>query len=466
MQRAEASGLYDIRQFGAAGDGETLDTAAIQQAIDACHAAGGGTVLVPPGTYLTGTVSLKSRVNLHLSAGATLLGSPRREDYNPDDIFPENPVFSRENVTGAHLVIAYRADQVSITGEGTIDGNGAAFFEPLPPEELSTSYRRKERNFSVREWRPGQMIFFCRCTNVAVRDVALRNSPYWTLLLLGCTRAQVRGLRISNPPQTPNGDGIDIDCCRQVTVSDCIITSGDDSITLRDHSRLLGEHAQPCSDVAISNCVLSTPCNAVRVGVGDGEIRDCILSNLVIRDSRTGINMVGAYSERAAHGAVIENIRFVNIIMDVVMPLNIILGVHAKPPAALRHVSLAQIRAVAEQGGYIGGNPGHRLEDIRLHEVQLELTGEGVDGQFDGARPRPTGALGVPTGLFIREVDRLRVTGLEVRAREATDGPRSALEICDCADVTLSDVDTTPAQAPVTVERCERVTIRDRRHHG
>jgi polygalacturonase len=131
------------------------------------------------------------------------------------------------------------------------------------------------------------MVFFCRCTNVTVRDVRLVNSPYWTLLLLGCTRARIRGLSISNPPQTPNGDGIDIDCCREVTVSDCIVTSGDDSITLRAHSALLGEHAQACRDVTITNCVLSTPCNAVRVGVGDGEIRNCTLSNLIIDDTQT-----------------------------------------------------------------------------------------------------------------------------------------------------------------------------------
>ena len=101
-------GAYNVRRFGAVGDGCALDTAALQQAVDACHEGGGGTVLVPAGTYLTGTLYLKSRVTLYLSAGATLLGSSRREDYNADGVFPENRVFTTENVTGAHLVIAYR----------------------------------------------------------------------------------------------------------------------------------------------------------------------------------------------------------------------------------------------------------------------------------------------------------------------------------------------------------------------
>lgn len=237
---SEPSSFISICDSGAAGDGLTLDTAAIQRAIDACHAQGGGTVVVPPGTWLTGTIFLKSHVTLHMASGATLLGSTRREDYNADDIFPENPVFSQENVTGAHLIIAYRAHDVAITGEGTIDGNSAAFFEPLPPEETTTTYRMKTRNFPIRDWRPGQMVFFCRCTNVSVRDVSLINATYWTLLLLGCRGVQVRGLRITNPPQTQNGDGLDIDCCQEVTVSDCLIHSGDDAITLRGHSRLLG----------------------------------------------------------------------------------------------------------------------------------------------------------------------------------------------------------------------------------
>jgi polygalacturonase len=437
----QMTGVYNIRDFGAAGDGVTLDTAAIQRAIDACTEAGGGTILVPPGTWLTGTIYLKSHVNLHLMAGATLLGSSRREDYNPDDIFPENPVFSRENVTGAHLIIAYQADHVSITGEGTVDGNSAAFFEPLSPEEDSASYRSKHRNYAVREWRPGQMILFCRCTNVSVRDVSLINAPYWTLLLFGCTVARVRGVRVENPPLTPNGDGIDIDCCRQVTVSDCIVSSGDDAITLRAAGTLLGEHAQPCSDVTVTNCVLSTPCNAIRIGVGDGEIRDCTFSNLVIRESRTGINIVCAYSERAAHGAIIEDIRLANIIMDVVTPINIILGVYAKPPAAARRIALSQITATTRQGGYIGGNPGLRAEEISLSDVQLRLIGDDVDPSFDGSQPRPTGSMGVPVGLFIREVNRLRIEALRVDATEVGATWRSALQITSCDDVAVNEPD-------------------------
>lgn len=460
VQLPDACGEYDVRRFGAVGDGATLATDALQAAIDACHAAGGGTVVVPAGTWLTGTIYLRSRVTLHLTAGATLLASPRREDYNADDVFPENPVFGQETVTGAHLVIAYQAERVAITGEGTIDGNGAAFFEPLPPEEIAESYRAVPRNFAVREWRPGQMVFLCRCTDVALRDVALVNAPYWTVLLLGCRRVQVRGLRISNPPQTPNGDGLDIDCCQQVTVSDCIIASGDDAITLRGHSRLLGEHAQDCCDVVVSNCVLSTPCNAIRVGVGDGVVRDCSFSNLIIREARTGISVVSSYSERAAHGVRIENIHFSDITMDVILPLNVLVGAHARPPAAIRHVSFSHLRVQAREGGYIGGNPGLRLQDIRLHAVQLRLSGDEVDPDFATRTPGPAGRQGVPAGLFVREVQGLRISDLQVVWEEVGGAWRHAVVIESSDDVVASGIDAQPPPTPAAGEAlsCHEVT--------
>jgi len=442
---AHQYGPCDVRSFGAAGDGKTIDTLPLQRAIDACHEQGGGAVYVPAGTYLTGTLYLKSHVTLHLSAGATLMGSTRREDYNADDVFPENPVFTTENATGAHLIIAYREQNVAIVGEGTIDGSSAAFFEPLPPEEVTTSYRRKTRNFPIRDWRPGQMVFFCLCRDVAVRDVALCNAPYWTLLFLGCERAQVRGLRIQNPPQTANGDGIDIDCCADVTVSDCLIQSGDDCITLRGNAKALGEAARPCEHVVVQNCVLSTPCNAIRIGVGDGVVRDCSLSNIIVKDSRTGISIVSAYSARSAHGTTLDNIHLSDFTMDTVMPINMLLGPHARPPAAIRNLSFSHFSVLARQGCYFGGNPGHPITDIRLHEVDLRLTGDDVDPAFTVATAHPGGGVkGVPAGLFISHVDGLRATGLRVRWQEPTQNWLHAVRVENSHNVDLGDVQASP----------------------
>jgi hypothetical protein len=452
---------HDIRRYGAVGDGVTLDTAAIQQAVDACHEAGGGTALVPPGTYLTGTIFLRSHVTLHLTAGAVLKGSGRREDYNPDDIFPENHVFASEKVTGAHLIIAYQAEQVAITGEGTIDGHSAAFFEPLPPEEVTTTYRSKSRNFPIRDWRPGQMVFFCRCRQVSVRDVSLINSPYWTLLLLGCESVQIRGLRITNPPQTANGDGIDVDCCRQVTISDCLINSGDDAITLRGHARALGEHAQACEHVVVSNCLLSTPCTGVRIGVGNGIVRDCCFSNIIITGTRTGLNFISAYSDRLKPGVTIEDVHFVNCQIDAVFPLNMLLGQSAQPPAGIRNVSLSHCRLRGEQGCYLGGNPGHRLANIRLHEVELRMSGSEVDPAFAEKTPMPYGGQGVPAGLWARHVDGLRLAGVRV-VWDHVSGPwQHAVVIEDSSDVNLAGLEAPPPPVATAGEAVHCVRVED-----
>ena len=209
-ERRDLPGVYPVTEYGAVGDGTHNDTGALQNAIDACSAQGGGQVLVPRGTYRTGTLYLRDNIDLHLGAGSIIRGSTDRTDYNSDDAFPESQAWPAENVTGAHLIVAHSVCNISITGFGTIDGNSSAFFDPMAPYEHDDSYRAPRRMFSVKDWRPGQMVWLCRCRNVAVRDVTLRDAPYWTLLFLGCEDVHVRGLTITNPPQTPNGDGVGI----------------------------------------------------------------------------------------------------------------------------------------------------------------------------------------------------------------------------------------------------------------
>lgn len=305
------------------------------------------------------------------------------------------------------------------------------------------------------------MVFFCRCTNVSVRDISLVNSPYWTLLLLGCTTVQIRGLRITNPPQTPNGDGIDIDCCRDVTVSDWLIQSGDDALTLRGHSRLLGEHAQACENVVVTNCVLSSPCNAIRIGVGDGVVRNCLLSNIIIKESRTGLSIVSAYSERTAHGVTIENLHLSNFLIEAIMPWNVLLGEHAKRPAAIRNLSFSHFRALGREGSYIGGNPGYMAQDIHLHDLDLRLTGGEVKPDLADVKAGPCGTHGVPAGLLVRQVRGLRIEGLRVTWEEVSGAWQHALAVEECDLVRLSGLDVT---APPTAPEAEAVQIREVAH--
>jgi len=414
---------FDVHDFGACGDGVRLETESLQAAIDACHDSGGGRVPVGPGIYRTGTLFLKSHVELHLQGGAVLRGTGEREAYNADDVFPENEVFAMENTTGAHLIIAYRAENVSITGTGTIDGNSGAFFESLPAEETTTSYRVKHRNFPIRDWRPSQMIFFCRCRNAVIRDVSLLNAPYWTFFLLGCEDVRIGGLLIENPPQTQNGDGIDIDCCRNVTVSDCIIRSGDDCITLRANHRPLGEE-MPCENVVVSNCVLQSPCNAIRVGVGDGVVQDCLFNNIVVRESRIGINMVSRYGDHFPRGARLERIRFANFRLDTILAIHLFVGPGATQPVGIRDIDFHGFRVNASAGFHAGGEPDCPIERIRFSDWDLLVSGGSDNTDFVEAVPEPFslhGANGVnntpalPAAIFVRHARAIALQDVRVR---------------------------------------------------
>ncbi len=408
-----SSSSFNVRTYGATGDGATKDHVAIQAAIDACATEGGGTVVIPAGRYLTGTLWLKSHVELHLMQGATLLGSGDLEDYNQDELLPENVTAIRERISGAHLVIAYEQENVGLTGPGCIDGNSSSFFEELP-EGLVASYRYKNNSYPIRSWRPSQMIFFCQCSDVRVRDISLINAPFWTLFLLGCNDAQVRSVRITNPPATRNGDGIDIDCCQNVTVSDCIIRTGDDAIAIRAKGSRLGKRAQPCENITISNSVLSTPCNAIRVGVGDGAIRRVTFNNIVIDEARTGISIVSRYSSNSIGGVAMEQISFSNFVMDAIIPISINSGYDPAPPAGISDISFSNFKVVASAASQWVGTPEVPLRRITFRDVHLTLRGGTQNIAFAEALPSPLhhygyhgqgGAPALPCALYATYVE-------------------------------------------------------------
>lgn len=357
---------HDIRRFGATGDGLAKDTRPIQDAIDACAQSGGGTVIVPAGTYLCGTLYLRDHTTLHLEPGATIRGSPDLADYNTDDAYPQNLSSKEENWTGAHLLIALEARHVALTGMGTIDGNSAAFFEPPQPNRPGCS---------IKTQRPGQMICFVECSHVTIRDVHLINAPSWTLFLHGCESCVVSGIRIFNPRGTPTGDGLDIDSCRDVTVSDCIVRSSDDSITLRGHNARLKKPNRACENVVISNCILSSGTCGIRVGVGDGIVRNCRVSNCVLTDCRTGIHMISSFAARFEggdkKGCTIERIAFSDLTVDAKMPFWILSG--DSRTASIRDVSFSRLRVSARMGGYIASSRPGLISDLHFSDIDLDF---------------------------------------------------------------------------------------------
>ena len=364
LQPMKGTRMNNVRDFGAVGDGKTKDTAAIQKAIDA-----GGIVFFPPGVYLSGTLYLKSNGGLDLAPGAVLLASPDKEDYNADDFCVQNAVFIQEKVSGAHFIVAVEQKDIVIRGGGMINGNRPAFYNEHKPGHPKFV-------LNAGQWRPGQMIFFCECENIRVSDVELRDAPYWDLFLHGCEQVNIRGLRIWNDHRTHNGDGIDIDCSRFVTVSDCIIHTGDDCITLRGNDRRL-KRKKPCEYVTITNCILSTPANAFRVGVGTGTVRNCAISNIVVQDCRTAIEICSSFT-RGKEGCTIENMIFSNFQMEVLEPVSIssnAQGINEELTKPIRGLRFYNLNGSASRSILIESNHRGDIQDITFSGVNLKYSG-------------------------------------------------------------------------------------------
>lgn len=371
---AKGKKMHNVKDFGAVGNGLANDTAAIQKAIDA-----GGMVFFPPGIYRSGTLYLRSHGGLHLEAGAILQASADKADYNADDFCPQNWNSPAELVSGAHFIIGLEAENITLCGEGRIDGSRQSFYgeKSLPdPDRTAQHCEIFDREELRRSWRPAQMIFFCECRNIKIRDIELYNSPYWSCFLHGCEDVQVRGLRILNDQRTINGDGIDIDCCRRVTVSDCIIDTGDDCITLRGGEAKL-KKSRPCEYITISNCQLHTCCNAFRIGVGTGIVRKAVISNCMIHQSRTGINICSQYSP--GRSVQIEDIHFENIFIESVKPISFQTNAWGKrlgpSPKQIRNISLHHVRGSGHFCNTIAGDAPGNICNVRLSDVELEYSG-------------------------------------------------------------------------------------------
>ena len=397
--------MHNVRDFGAIGDGAVKDTAAIQRALDA-----GGVAYLPPGEYLTGTLYLRSHGGLELAPGAVLRGSPDPADYD-ENCCEQNRVFASEMVSGAHLLVACEVENVVIRGGGRIHGSREAFFSGAEDQVRPGKFLRPE-------WRPGQMLFFCESTGITITDVELCESPYWCCFLHGCEHIDIRGVRIHNHRMTPNSDGIDLDCCRFVTVSDCRIDSGDDCITLRANAAPL-KNPRPCEKITVTNCILSSPCQAIRVGVGDGVIRDAVFGGLVIHDTRSGIQLVSRYSSKSP-GVTIENILFSDIVMKCRRPLAVLSDVRGPRDEAvrpIRAVVFRNIRAEGDRSCFFEANRRGDIADITLDGVDV-ICGGGddiVDGE--GLSYGEFGVKNSPAAFHLKNLEDCAFNRVRVRWR-------------------------------------------------
>ncbi|MDR1282962.1 MAG: glycoside hydrolase family 28 [Opitutaceae bacterium] len=436
-----------ITETGAIASSPAINTRAIQRAIDRCADAGGGMVYCPPGIFLTGTLWLKNNITLHLDAGCTLLACADRREYNAPDCFPEQDVVAHQAANGTHLLIAYKCDNVTLAGRGTIDGNPSVFFnqgiitrDPQDPEREGS-----HEHYKLPGERPGQMLYFVGSTNVRLENVSLVNACFWSVYMLDCDCVKISGLTIRSDRRIPNSDGLHFNCCRNLLVDNCDIDTADDCIVLRGHYKVLGNADVPMENAIVSNCILRTRCCALRLGVGDGTLRDCLFANLVIRDTRTGISIWPAYSHRYPRGTDIDNIRFENIVMDVTTPVNLTLGAGAR--AAVGNIVFRGLSCRSTKPVYVIGEEAVRLSGIDFIDCVFRFLGDKAQSLFDAEScvvdaPWKTVANPPACGLFVRYANRVRFRNVRLDWTRA-EGRRSESLCCiDCDDVSFDNVDS------------------------
>lgn len=374
--------VYNVKDYGAVGDGKTLNTKAIQAAIDACFAAGGGRVLLEGGVFMSGTIVLHSFVELHIAANATLYGSPNCEDYPVHDDTKHVKSKDLPRFRNNCFIYAEESECLSITGLGKIDCNGESFIVPRPEGE-NIGWRFMRINAPT----PARVVFFAGCRNVKIEDVTMVNQPAgWSYWIHDCDYVTMDKLKIEADVNYPNNDGIHINSSRNVTVSNCDITCGDDCIVVRANNRSLAEN-KVCEKVTVTNCNLTSYASGIRIGwMNDGIIRNCTFSNLVMTDTTGGVRVVLPYfplekdklwsADQGVEATLIENISFNNILMDGIYsePIRICISENEGTKIqAVRNLYFSNIHAKSVCGITMEGRPANRLENVRISDSTFEI---------------------------------------------------------------------------------------------
>lgn len=400
--------MQNVKDFGAAGDGKTNDTVALQKAIDA-----GGTVYLPAGVYISGTLYLKSNGGLLLAPGATIKASHNREDYNALDYCPQNEKCDEEFMVGTHLITAVEQENVFICGHGTIDGDSHFW--------VNDSLKYSEYDFwghpTLEAQRPGQMIYFVECTNVQVKDVTLTYAPFWHLFFHGCENVQACGLKIKGETKQWVNDGIDIDCCSRVTVSDCIIETGDDAITLRANGKKTKRKV--CEDITITNCILTSYLDyGIRIGVGGGVIRNALFSNIIIKDSLYGMGMTCRFSPQGDCASV-ENIRFDNISVKALRAFEMKLSDQPnhpplKSPAYIKNVSMSNFYIESNRYCILQGFENGMVSGLRFFAGQIKFIQEDENNDRHACNYYSRAINEKDAAIYLEKIDGAVFDGVEI----------------------------------------------------
>lgn len=404
--------FYEVSSYGAVGDGKTNDAAAIQSAIDACEAAGGGTVVLESGkTYYSNSIQLKKNVNLHLQKGSVLRATADIEGYirpckminDPKTALVGNPVTGKPSFV---FIYGFEADGCSITGEGTIDGNCYAFV------------KRKDRYYVTGDFYPRPTtIYIEKSNNISFRDVTIINAPFWTLHPAGCDDVLISHIRILNPLDVANSDGIDPDHCSNVRILGCHVTCADDCICLKT-SKGNAEYG-PCENIVIADCTLTSTSAAIKIGTeGVGDFRNVTVHNCMISKSNRGLSI------QIRDGGNVENVTFSNCTVETrrfcsdwwgtAEPITITCFRRDENTVAghIKNIRYFNITCKGENGVLIYSSPENPVENVVFENcnIHMEKTSKWDCGKYD---LRPCIDHGIEesdnSAFFIRNAKNVRI---------------------------------------------------------
>src|SRR5687767_2775596 len=503
-QPTPPSRQFDVKAYGATGVRTQNTTVACQSAIDACTAAGGGTVNIPPGDYSVGMLQLKDNVTLHVEAGATLF------------LIQDNAQFPRGRRA---MLFAENAVNVAITGRGTLDGLAQYEFVPMrgvDPEITREIEIARAAGVDMRRYyRVGVQTYMCilnNCRQVHLRDISIIHSPLWNVRLNDCDRVTVHGVYIySDLEKGVNADGIDIVSSRNVTISDSLIETADDAIALKAITRD-GQPALPVENVTVTNCVLTSSSTALMIGTEtQADIRHVLFNNCVIRNSNKGFGI------NVQDGAVVSDVIVSNLTVETarrhwnwwgsaeLCKLVLKKRTPASKLGAIRDITLANVIARVRGTSTIVGHPERPIENVRLSNINLTMLPENAPDKraddallIESARGVQVRDLSVLWGeeetepkwrsaLVLRKVSDFDVDGFKgrqglpssnappilvedvdrgvIRNSEATEGSRRLVHVAGvAADVTVSDSRVPSGAGVATFERSDlgrRVRVRD-----
>lgn len=415
---------FNVTGYGAKGNGVTDDAKAIQRAIDACSASGGGSVIIPSGkTFMAGPLHLKSNVDLHLQPNSVLLA-------NPDEAVYTESAFRENRGEGMMWISGKDIHNVSITGQGRIDGNGVAFMG----RELDDSYELKPvTDFDPRP----HVLTLVNASNVKINGVTIANSAYWTVHLVGCYDVAISDISLLNNLKIRNGDGIDIDHSRKVRISNCFIESGDDCICLKNRREF--EEYGPCEDVVVTNCIMTSRSCAVKIGSENMDaIRRVLFDNCIITKSNRGIGI-----QNRDEGTV-SDITFSNMTVDCRLFSDVWWGksepiyVTSYPRARGNHkdagwrfpkgatqgacgevsnIRFINIYSTSENGIFLGCDEPGKIRNVTLDNIDLTLLkpAQYEGGVFDRRPCEGEGFIKAPSsGIYTENIENLNINRLNI----------------------------------------------------